>query len=59
MAAISTEVRLEGETVWLTQAQWLSCFNESVSDHQAFAQCFAEGELEQEAICAKICTYCS
>ena len=47
---ISTEVRLEGETVWLTQAQMVELFqrNQSVISRH-IRSIFLEGELEQES----------
>ena len=47
---VKLEVRLEEETVWLTQAQMVELFNSSkqnISLH--INNIFKEGELEQEA----------
>ena len=52
--AISTEVRLEGETVWLTQKQMAALFDKNVMTiNQHIANVFAEGELDAEATIRK------
>jgi death-on-curing family protein len=51
---ISTEVRLEGETVWLTQKQMAALFDKNVMTiNQHIANVFAEGELDAEATIRK------
>lgn len=48
---ISTEVRLEGETVWLTQAQMVELFGktkQNISLH--IRNLFSEGELDEQAV---------
>ena len=52
--SIATEVRLEGETVWLTQAQLTQLFGRErsvITKH--LRNVFAEGELEADSVCAK------
>ncbi|MCE1182553.1 MAG: virulence protein RhuM/Fic/DOC family protein [Rhodocyclales bacterium] len=52
--SIATEVRLEGETVWLTQAQLTQLFGRErsvITKH--LRNIFAEGELESDSVCAK------
>jgi prophage maintenance system killer protein len=52
--SIATEVRLEGETVWLTQEQISQLFGRErsvISKH--LRNVFAEGELEADSVCAK------
>lgn len=52
--SIATEVRLEGETVWLTQKQMAELFDKNImtiSEH--IANVFAEGELEPSATIRK------
>lgn len=52
--AISTEVRLEGETVWLSQEQISQLFGRErsvITKH--LRNVFAEGELDADAVCAK------
>ncbi|NMG46024.1 hypothetical protein GPA22_20095 [Aromatoleum toluvorans] len=52
--SISTEVRLEGETVWLSQQQISQLFGRErsvVSKH--VRNIFAEGELSADSVCAK------
>jgi prophage maintenance system killer protein len=52
--AIATEVRFEGETVWLTQAQLTQLFGRErsvITKH--LRNVFAEGELEADSVCAK------
>jgi hypothetical protein len=51
--AISTEVRLEGDTVWLSQAQISRLFGRerSVISKQ-LRNVFSEGELEANSVCA-------
>ncbi len=52
--SISTEVRLDGETVWLTQAQLTQLFGRErsvITKH--LRNVFAEGELEANSVCAK------
>lgn len=51
---IKIDVRLEEETVWLTQEQMASLFGKgrsTVAEH--IANVFSEGELEQERTCRK------
>ena len=50
---ISLEVRLENETVWLTQAQIAELFERDrtvIGKH--IKNCYKEGELDQNIICA-------
>ena len=52
--AIATEVRLEGESVWLSQEQISQLFGRErsvITKH--LRNVFAEGELESDAVCAK------
>ncbi len=52
--SIATEVRLQGETVWLTQAQLTQLFGRErsvITKH--LRNVFAEGELEADSVCAK------
>ena len=54
---ISIDVRFEGETVWLTQAQWVDLYGSSkanVSEH--IKHIFEEGELTKEATVRKFRT---
>ena len=49
--SIATEVRLEGETVWLTQAQMVGLFGktkQNISLH--IRNVFSEGELDEQAV---------
>lgn len=49
--SIATEVRLEGETVWLTQAQMVDLFGktkQNISLH--IRNVFSEGELDEQAV---------
>ena len=51
---ITTEVRLQGETVWLTQEQISQLFGRErsvITKH--LRNVFAEGELESDSVCAK------
>jgi hypothetical protein len=51
------EVRIEGETVWLTQAQLVGLFDSSkanISEH--IKNIFTEGELQEEAVVRKFRT---
>ena len=51
---IRLEVRLEDETVWLTQAQMAELFGRErsvIAKH--IGNCFREGELQAEEVCAK------
>ena len=51
---IRLEVRLEGETVWLTQVQMAELFGRErsvIAKH--IGNCFREGELQAEEVCAK------
>lgn len=51
------EVRIEGETVWLTQAQLVELFDSSkanISEH--ISNIFAEGELQEKAVVRKFRT---
>ncbi len=53
-SSISTEVRLEGESVWLTQKQMAGLFDKNVMTiNQHIANVFAEGELDAEATIRK------
>ena len=46
------QVRLEGETIWLTQAQMAELFQTSPQNiTQHFKSIFEDGELEEEATC--------
>jgi hypothetical protein len=48
------EVRLEDETVWLTQAQMSELFQrERTVINKHIRNIFAEGELEENVVCAK------
>lgn len=50
--SIKIDVRLEEETVWLTQARLCELFQKSkatVSEH--FKNIFVEGELDQKVVC--------
>jgi hypothetical protein len=51
--SISTEVRLEGETVWLTQAQMVELFRyEIVSDFKAYCAMFLpRANLSRKQLC--------
>ncbi|MCX6195287.1 MAG: virulence RhuM family protein, partial [Flavobacteriia bacterium] len=52
--SIKIDVRLEEETVWLTQEQMATLFGKgrsTVAEH--IANAFEEGELEQRATCRK------
>ena len=51
---VRLEVRLEDETVWLTQAQMAELFGRErsvIAKH--IGNCFREGELISEEVCAK------
>lgn len=49
---VSIEVRLEGETVWLTQQQMAELFQSSMSNVvEHIGNIYAEGELDEEATC--------
>ena len=51
---IQIDVRLENETVWLTQAQMAELFEKDrtvITRH--INNVFKEGELEREEVCAK------
>ena len=41
------EVRVEGESVWLTQAQMSDLFQKDRRSRKAYKNVFREGELEQ------------
>jgi len=46
------EVRIENETVWLTQAQMVELFQRDVSViSRHISNIFKEGELDKKAIC--------
>lgn len=52
--AIKLDVRLEDETVWLTQQQMADLFGKArstITEH--IRNVFAEGELEKEVVCRK------
>ena len=52
---ISLDVKLENETVWLSQAQMATLFGRDrtvIARH--ISNCFKEGELEKSLVCAKI-----
>ncbi|OGR02316.1 MAG: hypothetical protein A2520_07265 [Deltaproteobacteria bacterium RIFOXYD12_FULL_53_23] len=52
--SIATEVRLEGETVWLSQKQMAELFDKNIMTiNEHIANVFAEGELESSAIIRK------
>lgn len=49
---VRIEVRLEGETVWLTQQQMAELFQSSRSNIvEHIGNIYAEGELDEEATC--------
>ena len=51
------EVRLQGETVWLTQAQMAELFQRErsvITKH--IRNIFEEGELAEDSVCAEFCT---
>jgi hypothetical protein len=53
---VKIDVRMEGETLWLSQAQIAALFGRErsvISKH--IRNIFSEGELEKKAMC-KICT---
>ena len=48
--SIATEVRLEGETVWLSQKQMAELFDKDVRTiNEHITNAFEEGELAREA----------
>lgn len=50
--SVTIEVRLEGETVWLTQQQMAELFQSSRSNIvEHIGNIYAEGELEEAATC--------
>jgi len=52
--SIATEVRLEGETVWLSQKQMADLFDKNVPNiNEHISNVFAEGELEPSATVRK------
>ena len=52
--SIATEVRLEGETVWLSQKQMAELFDKNIMTiNEHIANVFAEGELESSATIRK------
>ncbi len=52
--SIATEVRLEGETVWLSQKQMADLFDKNIMTiNEHIANVFAEGELEPSATIRK------
>lgn len=52
--SIATEVRLEGETVWLSQKQMAELFDKNIMTiNEHIANVFAEGELEPSATIRK------
>ena len=52
--SITTEVRLEGETVWLSQKQMAELFDKNIMTiNEHIANVFAEGELEPSATIRK------
>ena len=54
---ISVDVKLIGETIWLTQAQLCALFEKDKSDiSRHLRNIFAEGELDQRATVAKFAT---
>ena len=56
-STVSLEVKLEGETVWLTQAQMVELFGSSkanISEH--IANIYQQGELLEEATVRKFRT---
>ena len=51
------DVKLEGETVWLTQAQMSELFQtDRTVINRHIRNIYKSGELEEEATCAKKCT---
>ncbi len=56
-SAADIEVRLEGETVWLTQAQMAELFQSSKSNlSEHIKHIFEEGELDEESVVRKFRT---
>ena len=56
---VSIEVRLEGETVWLTQQQRAELFQSSRSNVvEHIGNIYAEGELDEEATCREFRQVC-
>lgn len=56
-SATDIEVRLEGETVWLTQAQMVELFDSSKSNlSEHIKHIFEEGELDEESVVRKFRT---
>lgn len=52
--SIATEVRLEGETVWLTQKQIADLFDKNVPNiNEHISNIYSEGELETAATIRK------
>ena len=52
--SIATEVRLEGETVWLSQKQMADLFDKNIMTiNEHIANVFTEGELEPAATIRK------
>ena len=52
--SMTTEVRLEGETVWLSQKQMAELFDKNIMTvNEHIANVFAEGELEPSATIRK------
>ena len=52
--SIATEVKLEGDTVWLTQKQMAELFDKNIMTiNEHIANIFAEGELEGSATIRK------
>ena len=52
--SIATEVRLEGETVWLTQKQMAELFDKNVPNiNEHISNIYSEGELEAAATIRK------
>ena len=52
---VELDVKLENETVWLSQAQMATLFGRDrtvIARH--ISNCFKEGELERSLVCAKI-----
>lgn len=51
------DVKLEGETVWLTQAQMSELFQiDRTVINRHIRNIYKSGELEEKATCAKKCT---
>ena len=52
--AVQIDVRVEGETVWLTQEQMAALFGKgrsTITEH--ISHIFEEGELDEKVVCRK------